>query len=93
MIQKRVKYFKVEDVTVVKYGYGTIKMTPAENTDNGIKSLLLKSHEARPIGSVEKNTAKNSDEWEPEVVISFKNKESLHALIDSLKEVEELFND
>ena len=86
---KKLKYGNVENVTVAEFGKGTISIVNAKN-DN-YKMLLIKEKEFSPIG--EKGEFKsNSDEFEPQIVIAFKNRESFDVFKEYVNNIEADFD-
>ena len=71
MIYKNGKYGNIEDVVIASFGSGTISLNSAEGSDHN--SILLKTHEAMPIGDTGIKY-KDSDDFKPELVIAFDNK-------------------
>lgn len=85
---KKLKYGNVENVTVAVFGNGTISIVNAKN--DAYRMLLIKEKEFSPIG--EKGEFKsNSDEFEPQLVIAFKNRESFDVFKSFVNNIENDF--
>ena len=84
MIHKNVNYGNVTNVTVVEFGNGTIGISNAFN-DNS-KSIVMKTAEPQPIGS-DRQAHLNTDEFEPEVVLFFRSKESFDVFFNVVSKI------
>jgi hypothetical protein len=92
MIRKNVKVGNVK-CDVIDFGFGSVSMQPGYFEDEKSPTLMLKTNtEPREIG--EQNSewiGKNSDDYQPEIAMIFKNEESLNALIESLEDCRDHF--
>lgn len=88
MIFKNAIFGNTQYVTVCEFGTGTIKMVQSKPKD-GTVNLYLKTQEPEPIGLVQEHSYKSIDDMKPEVVLMFKNIESLNAVILTLQELKE----
>ena len=84
MIYKNKKFAEVENVTIAEFGNGTISVVNGSNENT--KSLLLKSKEFSPIGSAS-GSENNSNDFKPELVILFKNKESFDVFYEFVNNI------
>lgn len=88
MVYKEVFYGNVPNVTVVEFGEGTVSIANGKNQDH--VSLVMKTIEKHEIGEVlGKDTS--SDEFEPEVVICFTNKESFDVFYEYVQNIKKYF--
>lgn len=72
----------------VEFGNGSVSMQPAFFEKEKHPALMMKSDD-RGYKVGDKNDewiGKNSDSYKPEIVMVFKNEESLNALISSLED-------
>lgn len=83
-------YGNVPDVTIVAFGKGSVIMTCSSNKEDVRESLLFKSCEPVPIGS-STGRVNNSDEFEPEVVLTFYNKESFEVFKSYVDKIAEKY--
>jgi len=86
---KKLKYGNVENVTVVTFGQGTISLVNAQN-DN-YKLLLIKEKEFSPIGEICEFKS-NTDEFEQQIVLAFKNRESFDVFKEFVNNIEKDFD-
>lgn len=85
---KKMKYGNIENVNVVNFGFGTISINSGIGETH--KSILMKTNDKMPIG----NTGikyESSDDFNPEIVIAFHNKESFDVFFDIVMEVKNSF--
>ena len=82
---------KTNNVTIVEFGKGTLLVTNGTNKIGGYKSILIKKKEYSQIGEVNPLT-KNSDEFNPEISIVFRNKESFDVFKEYVNNIELEFN-
>lgn len=73
MITKKARFGKTKDVTMLEFGRGGIGLIGVQNF--GVKCILLKNIKNQQIGTPF-DPGKDVDDFEPDVVISFLNKES-----------------
>jgi hypothetical protein len=86
---KKLKYGNFENVTVVEFGKGTIALVNASNEN--YKTLLIKEKEFSPIG--EKGEFKStSNEFEPQIVLAFRNRESFDVFKEFIDNIETDFD-
>jgi len=90
MIIKNGKYGNIEGVTIASFGSGTISLNSAKGKDHN--SIILKTHEAMPIGATGIKY-KDSDHFNPELVIAFDNKESFDVFFETVLEVKQYFEE
>ena len=77
---------------VVKFGYGTVGITCGGTIyDDGVARIALKSIDALPVGAEFKHGCKTFGELEPDVMLTFGNKESIDILIENLEAIKKLF--
>jgi hypothetical protein len=89
MIHKNISYGNVQNVIVAEFGNGTLAITDGIN--DGHLSLLMKSKEFSPIGIVH-GSEKSSDDFKPELVLAFHNKESFDVFCEFVEKIRENFN-
>lgn len=80
---------------IVEFGTGDVLMTRTTFESEGTIGLLIGNHEQRKVGEIttEYNGKSSDDLPNVEVVLAFKNPQSVGALIHSLMEVQkELFD-
>lgn len=92
MIHKNAQYGAIEGVTLAKFGNGTISICSATTPGKKKHSLLLKSHEPMPIGDTGMKYD-TSDDFKPELVIQFSNRESFDVFFETVLEVKQFFDD
>lgn len=86
---KKLKYGNVENVTVVEFGKGTVSLVNTQN-DN-YKLLLIKEKEFSPIGEIGEFKS-TTDEFEPQIVLAFKNRESFDVFKEFISNIETDFD-
>jgi hypothetical protein len=90
MIKQNKKYGNIKNVTIVEFGSGTTRIVNANG--EGYKALLLGSQkEPKKIGEIGEKFP-TSDEFNPEVVITFWNEESFTVFEDFVKNIREEFD-
>lgn len=75
------KFQNTSNVTVLEFGDGTVTLQGCYIPDSETKIIMYKSSPPDKIG-LSKSEFKTTDEFEPEIVMSFKNKESFDAVYD-----------
>jgi hypothetical protein len=88
MISKSINYGNIEDVTVAEFGNGTIAICSAKG--DGYEGLLMKSSEKRSIGEIGEKYD-DSDQFNPELSIVFRNHESFNVFYEAVLEVKNEF--
>jgi hypothetical protein len=88
MIRKNIEYGNIKNVTVADFGNGTIAICSSKG--DGYQGILMKSHEKKPIGEVGKKYD-NSDEFNPELSIVFRNYDSFNVFYETVLEVKNEF--
>lgn len=93
MIQKKVKYGNVENVTIAEFGYGTLRITNSIANNDSYKALLIGSQSnPEKIGSIGiKHT--NSDDFNPELVIVFHSEESFSVFEEFVKNIRKEYDE
>lgn len=89
MIHRNTSYGKVKKVTIAEFGKGTISIVDGANED-GRLSLLMKTKDYSPIGDIS-GSEKNSDEFKPQLVITFHNKESFDVFYEYVENIKRKF--
>lgn len=74
MIHKNIKFGNVKNVTVVEFGKGSLSLVVSTN-GKGRQSIQIKTIDPLPVGT-ELDLVDTSDQFKPEVVLCFNNKES-----------------
>jgi hypothetical protein len=82
MIYKNKNYGKVEDVTILEFGQGDILCVPGVGEKH--TSVLFKTHEPHEIGK-EHTVGPDSDQFKPDVVMTFNNPGSIDVVIEMLQ--------
>ena len=92
MIYKNIKLGNVENVTFAEFGNGTISIVNASKEIDGVLScsILMKTKEPAPIGEIGE-FVDSSDAFKPELVISFKNKESFDVFCKFIENIKKDF--
>jgi hypothetical protein len=88
MIYKNTIYGNTEDVTVAHFGEGTISITNGGNESH--KCIAMKSINKHKIGECIGGEI-SSDEFKPELVIAFTNKESFDIFYEYVEEIKKQF--
>lgn len=92
MIYKDINYADTPKVTVAEFGNGTIQIASGQAFDNSYKGLYMKSQkEPKVIGAVG-DPASNTDEFKPEIVITFSNEESFSVFEEYVKNIRAEFD-
>ncbi len=86
---KKLKYGNVENVTVVEFGKGTISLADTQNEN--YKLLLIKEKEFSPIAKIGEFKS-TIDEFEPQIVLAFKNRESFNLFKEFINNIETDFD-
>ena len=86
---KKLKYGNVENVTVVEFGKGTVSLVNTQNEN--YKLLLIKEKEFSPIGEIGEFKS-TTDEFEPQIVLAFKNRESFDVFKEFINNIETDFD-
>lgn len=81
MIFKNRTFGKIENATIAIFGNGTISIVDGYNKELAYRSIMMKTIPKKEIGEVV-GSEKNSDEFIPELVIIFENKESFDVFYD-----------
>lgn len=84
MITKKQKFGKHE-VTLLEFGNGTIHVQSAMHKE-GFSSVLFKTADPTPIGTEHETKGMTSDEYNPEVVMVFRDKDSIDVVVEKLKQ-------
>ncbi|GGH24788.1 hypothetical protein FAZ19_16170 [Sphingobacterium alkalisoli] len=81
MIYKNIQYGNTKGVTVVEFGNGSLNIVDSYGVNDDHRSILIHQQDARPIGSGgEFLKGMSADDFNPEVVLHFKNIEGLKVL-------------
>lgn len=75
------KIQNTSNVTILEFGDGSISIQGGIIPDTETKLIMFKNQESGTIG-LSKSKMTTADEFEPEVALSFKNKESFDAVYD-----------
>ena len=86
---KKLKYGNVENVTVVEFGKGTVSLVNTQN-DN-YKLLLIKEKQFSPVGEIGEFKS-TTDEFEPQIVLAFKTRESFDVFKEFVNNIETDFD-
>lgn len=84
------KFGNVENVVIAEFGNGTIAIVNGTNKTH--KSLLIREKEFVPIGEKREFKA-SSDEFEPQIALVFKNKESFDVFFEFVQNIKNEFQD
>jgi hypothetical protein len=86
MIHKDATFGKTKNVTLLEFGTGDILMTGSRKSDEGITVVAMKTmNKPMPINVRFDSRYKTFNEMQPEVVLVFKEIESIDSLISALQ--------
>ena len=97
MIHKNQNYGNRDDVTLIEFGHGTLRMfNGLDSTDKVTKYIFLTTNEPVKLGFIKDKEEIESymtdglydtDKINPEVILAFTNKKSINNLINQLRDL------
>ncbi len=92
MIKTDVTIGQIKGVTLLEFGTGEINMR-FFNVSEGLKGngVSMKTTEPRRLGKQPKEPETTTDEWKPQVMMTFSNPESVNVVIEQLQEFKKEF--